>query len=762
MIKIKKSYILNFYLFLFVFTMINREFLPFGIDLRYILMSVGFILLIYGFIKKVYKNNCYYDSSIKFIIMLYIWIFLSNISWIWNGLEINNEKFINEMILLINILISIINFWQYRDKIDYNFMHKSIIFSCFVLSLSMILVSCGFTANQIFMSTDVSYIYDLNNEYASNKNIYGMNFRSAGYASDPNYASILLLMGIVSCLKINESKLKKVIIIFYFLLVTGLAFSKTIMAACIFAIFYVFVINHFIKNKNIIQILNFSLIVAIISLNFLLPYIGIVSPIPNTLKTRFSMWNRAYELFIRSPIIGNGITSFRSYYSIMNWYVQCHSTYWQILSETGIIGIILLFIVLKKLLNNSINNKYNCFFIIVFIIFMVDFETIALQFIVYFLILNQIDNNKKKITEKKALFMVNSLSNGGAERVCINMANELCSRNYKVDFIILGNNNSNTISYDIDENIKILNLNINTTNKIKKLFLLLGATVKVNDYILNQEKNGKYSLITSHLPMSNFLTMFSIVKNRAIYVFHTTVDMYFDKENFVMSFLFKLLFKNKKVVAVSNGVRDECINNFGFYQNNIITIYNPIELSKIEEKMNESIDFNYKYFLAVGRFNQAKRYDRIIDVFYNGKFYKKYRLLLCGVGELENEIKEKVKKLNIEDRVIFLGWQNNSYKWMKNAEILISASDHEAFPMTLIEAFACGTKVVAADCNYGPNEILKGDYSKYLVKKDDIADYIKKIKLALKEYPSSYNSVLRQCNSSIVIDKYLKFMNKVG
>ena len=42
-----------------------------------------------------------------------------------------------------------------------------------------------------------------------------------------------------------------------------------------------------------------------------------------------------------------------------------------------------------------------------------------------------------------ALFLVNSISNGGAERVCINMANELLKQKYDVHFIILGKNDKN-------------------------------------------------------------------------------------------------------------------------------------------------------------------------------------------------------------------------------------------------------------------------------------------------------------------------------
>ena len=112
-----------------------------------------------------------------------------------------------------------------------------------------------------------------------------------------------------------------------------------------------------------------------------------------------------------------------------------------------------------------------------------------------------------------------------------------------------------------------------------------------------------------------------------------------------------------------------------------------------------------------------------------GKFYQKYKLLFCGVGKLENKIKEKVEKLGLKDKVIFLGWQSNVYKWMYNSEMLISTSDFEAFPMNLIEAFACGTKVVSSNCEFGPNEILLDEYANYLVKTDDVNDYINNVRI---------------------------------
>ena len=59
----------------------------------------------------------------------------------------------------------------------------------------------------------------------------------------------------------------------------------------------------------------------------------------------------------------------------------------------------------------------------------------------------------------KALFIINSLSNGGAERVCINMANELIKENFNVDFIILKPMEERKNNYEINKKNNIYSLN---------------------------------------------------------------------------------------------------------------------------------------------------------------------------------------------------------------------------------------------------------------------------------------------------------------
>ncbi len=88
----------------------------------------------------------------------------------------------------------------------------------------------------------------------------------------------------------------------------------------------------------------------------------------NTMSTRLSMWDTAVILFEKSPWIGNGLTSFRSFYEASGgWYVQAHSTILQILSENGIIGMVLftiIFILLMKCKGDY--KQYLCFIFLVF------------------------------------------------------------------------------------------------------------------------------------------------------------------------------------------------------------------------------------------------------------------------------------------------------------------------------------------------------------------------------------------------------------
>ncbi|MBO7657078.1 glycosyltransferase [Candidatus Saccharibacteria bacterium] len=354
--------------------------------------------------------------------------------------------------------------------------------------------------------------------------------------------------------------------------------------------------------------------------------------------------------------------------------------------------------------------------------------------------------------KNKVLFVVNSVRNGGAERVCENMAKACVGMGYEVDFVSVAKNNK-TIVYE--KGIRYYSLGYDLSKKTGKIRSVLFGALKLNRIISKSKK--EYVLITSHLPLANIITRFSHVGDRAIYVVHCTFGLLKSHGTFRLRCLLRLLYRKRKIVCVSYGIKNELEEIYGLKKKYLKVIYNPIEVKKIRSMATEDNNINRPYILLVGRLKQQKRFDRALEIYKSGRFYKRYDLVFCGTGELEKDLKRKALDMNIDKSIFFLGWQDNVYKWMKNAALLLCTSDFEGFPMNMIEAAACGTPIVSADCEYGPSEILIGDFARYLVKKDDIKSYIDKMNLALKSYPVNKNPILKLCDDKYCMNEYLKF-----
>jgi len=371
--------------------MINREFLFFGLDLRFILLVLG-VALIYLKLLNInrYGNTVKKDKNFNILAMFFLWCLVSNISWLWNGLEIDVGKTINQIILIINNFVSLIVIYLYKEYIKSEKIYKIIIFSCIVLLISFIFVSMGYELSQISGSDVRASVVSTTDKTIEHKNLFGGNFRLAGYAEDANYASMFWVIGILSVLKLKSKKVFKLIFIIAFSICLGFSCSKTILAACIVGIILIPLIKVFKFNFNTMKLINTFLVIGIILISIIIPKINsLYEYMPMTLTSRFNMWNLADELFVKSPIIGNGIDSYKSYINESyngTRYVQCHNTYWQILSELGIIGTILFATALIRILNENSKNS-NYFLLFVYIIYAMTYETIALQFVIAILYL---------------------------------------------------------------------------------------------------------------------------------------------------------------------------------------------------------------------------------------------------------------------------------------------------------------------------------------------------------------------------------------
>lgn len=122
-----------------------------------------------------------------------------------------------------------------------------------------------------------------------------------------------------------------------------------------------------------------------------------------------------------------------------------------------------------------------------------------------------------------------------------------------------------------------------------------------------------------------------------------------------------------------------------------------------------------------------KRLDRMINIFRMLKEMKNsYKLLIAGIGPLENKLKQACEKANLENEIIFLGKQNqyDLSTLYKSADCYISMSDFESMGRSVIEALACGLPVVATAVG-GVPEILRPQHG-LLFSSDDSDEEIAK------------------------------------
>ena len=144
----------------------------------------------------------------------------------------------------------------------------------------------------------------------------------------------------------------------------------------------------------------------------------------------------------------------------------------------------------------------------------------------------------------------------------------------------------------------------------------------------------------------------------------------------------------------------------------------------VRNELRQELKIEDKFVIGhIGRFCYAKNHDFLIDVFYEvSKKKDNAILMLIGVGELEEEVKNKVKNLGIEDKVLFLGKKNDAYRYYQAMDLFLFPSKYEGLGMVSIEAQASGLPVICSTSI--PSEAKVTDLVSYLSLQDGIEKWV--------------------------------------
>ncbi len=134
-------------------------------------------------------------------------------------------------------------------------------------------------------------------------------------------------------------------------------------------------------------------------------------------------------------------------------------------------------------------------------------------------------------------------------------------------------------------------------------------------------------------------------------------------------------------------------------------LHNAIDIEKfsfkqdVRDKYRELLGLEDRFVIGhIGRLSAQKNHDFLIDVFYEvTRTMNNVKLMLIGKGPLENILREKVKKLGLSDKVLFLGQRQDVSHLLQAMDLFCLPSKFEGFPISVIEALAAGLPTVVSD-----------------------------------------------------------------
>ncbi|EFA4986374.1 glycosyltransferase, partial [Escherichia coli] len=327
--------------------------------------------------------------------------------------------------------------------------------------------------------------------------------------------------------------------------------------------------------------------------------------------------------------------------------------------------------------------------------------------------------------------------NGGIEKIASNFSQYLPERYNQFVYSIM----SQDSSYDFAVKPIILNKSLGKTfiGKLITFFYRLHLARKII-------RENNIDICISFGERCNIINILSMGKTKKIITIHSQLSIENKTKGLygkVTTLFSKLLYKNADAtVAVSEIVKKDACGLLNLDANNVELIYNGHDIDYIKDKSTDYKEFDTPVidFVSVGRITYAKgHYHLLRSLAIVKETYPNVILYIVGTYEKDNLksiIDHLIEKYDLYDNVIFTGFSDNPYPYIKSAKALILSSIFEGFPGVVIESIALGTPVIATDCG-GASEVLKSPDAKIKNNTGDVE--ITKLGVLLPKFDGIYD-----------------------
>ena len=322
----------------------------------------------------------------------------------------------------------------------------------------------------------------------------------------------------------------------------------------------------------------------------------------------------------------------------------------------------------------------------------------------------------------KIFLVITTLTQGGAERVISELANQFFERGIKVHLILLAKSED---FYIVNRNITIHRLGFVNKGKLQKIFSELQVFIKLRQLLKEHRPDAVLSFLDE-------INVFTILASR----FLNLRVFVSDRSNPKMKLIPSIYLLKKFTYPYATGIISQTvlakntIEEFTGHKN-VHVIPNPVKEVQLYPEIRRE-----KIILNIGRLVPEKGQNYLLQAFSRLQVGD-WKLVILGDGPLRETLEKQILDLELSGKVEMPGSVRDVDRWLARASIFALSSISEGFPNALIEAMAAGLPCVSFDCDAGPRDIIKNHVDGLLVPNRDVAGMTKQLEYLI-ESESSY------------------------
>lgn len=313
----------------------------------------------------------------------------------------------------------------------------------------------------------------------------------------------------------------------------------------------------------------------------------------------------------------------------------------------------------------------------------------------------------------RILFFLADLDGGGAQRTCVNLANNLSSPKIKVRFVVARSGGHAT--QWLSEHVDFVDLGVSRTRNA--LFRLRSELQSWRPDILFS------TMVDANIIAS--LASLGLKKEMRVILRETNSHRARGDIRGIRRKLIGWAYRSAdKVVALSSGVAGELSFDYNLQKQKLTTIGNPVDIESIqvaaEKAKKNKVEYNsvgLPVVVAIGRLTYQKGFDILIRAIAQAK--QPVKLIILGEGEERNNLLYLAEELNVAHLLVMPGFVRDLSPYLASANVFVLSSRWEGFGHVIVEAMAAGVPVISTNCPHGPADIIVDGRNAIVVNNQD-------------------------------------------